>query len=253
MKPPFNEEELPLLIDGRCTLLEVLANRRETAVLRVDRGVMRISRIREPIRRNSEALELLQGLEIAPKLIDAGDTDEIYFSLEEHLPGTRGEEAPLTEELLHALLEKLSVLHSVQNSAGLTLNWREALFERYRARFAHVPEKYVSLLEERIGTPARETLLHGMLEMNNVILLGSTPHLVDFEDSLWGEPEFDLGALYYKEFFPEKLLSKLCSLFNYDEEKALLYALYFGVKTVGKEKSPYKEEKVKRIFTRLRG
>ena len=209
--------------------------------------ILRLGTSQVPILNNFLCLRQLDGLDIAPQPIACSKLDDLYYSIEMFLSGKillPRERKPPSRELLCIMVNTLTRMHAIKSGKCGQLarlpysSWREFIYEgsikHWESRFLErVPDrKYIRCVLERIPDTTAFSLLHGDFSFENTLFSSDKVHFIDFEGCIFGDKEYDLGYIYFTKFLPEEFLDIMIAEIGYDKQKALLYAVYVGIRKV---------------------
>lgn len=219
--------------------------------------ILRISERKESLRNNYLALKILNG-KLAPKVFCLDKYKKFYFSVETFMPGVKRD---LDIKHFKQMTNYLKKIHNYKRDKCGWLNnpsklWKNYFFKyhinNYKERFklkVKSHEKYFSLIKQRFPKSlGKFSLLHGDYSFTNSLFFKNKVYFFDFEDSFFGEKEYDLAMIYFMEFLPNYDFINKINIQGYDKEKILFYGLCIGIRKVALSKDKkHCESRLKRL------
>jgi len=194
------------------------------------------------LKNNILALKILKREKNIPKLISFGKLNEYFYSIETFLSGKKREQ---NVKNLKKLITSFRNIHSYKSKKCGWLSSPQKDWKRYFLK-NHV-NNYIKRLEKRVKNyqdyinlannnfpdeKGKLSLLHGDFSFTNSLFDNKKVNFFDFEDSFYGEKEYDLAMIYFMEFLPDKDFVNNFFIKDYDKDKILFYALCIGIRKV---------------------
>ncbi len=163
---------------------------------------------------NAHALKLLEELNISPKLIVLDKIDTFEYSIETYLFGKNIKDNSIDISKLADLILKFHTIKSSKSGFLNSLNkdysefCKNEFILKYSTKFKEKVkngDEIINYLLENISKEPKFTLLHGDLNPDNILLNDNRYNLFDFEGSIYGEKEYDIGYLHFRVNFTEGL------------------------------------------------
>lgn len=234
----------------------------EVYFILTDKGryILRRTKNEYPLSNNFVSLKFLEKTGIVPKPILLKKVGDYYFSLEEFLDGEKVDfRENKDKKLILNLVKSLKIIHKIKNkncgysSTAKSKNWKNFLRKEfivsYKNKFLRrLPDKsYLNIALENMPNTNKFVLLHGDFSFTNSLFYKEEVFLFDFEESMFGEKEFDLGLIYYMELFENKFLDELVNSSGYNREKIIYYAFLIGIRKVANSPKQKLDERIKKI------
>lgn len=207
------------------------------------RFIMRVGERKEPLKNNFLTLSYLKRKTETPIPITFDKLGNIFYSLEYFINGRKHKSNKKEIDLLVKTLRKGIHSHKSKKCgylSNLQDNWKKYFLkmhvvnyqERFLSRVKDGDKYFNYILSNFPDRPKYFSLLHGDFSFTNSLFYKNKIHFFDFEDSFFGEKEYDLAMLYYMEFLPEKEIIDSLDILDYDKYKILFYALCIGIRKV---------------------
>jgi len=205
--------------------------------------ILRIHKDERLSRRNALLLELLEPHDVAPKPLGYGQTKGFHYCFETFLPGTLFpyEEKKEKEKILLPVAKTLKKFHKVtiRDLSGMDVSsWSEYFFEfvicldRIEKYFPGKFTELVLFLKKHVMEPEVLHPVHGSLTWKHMLFDQGRIRFINFSQSLLGDGEFDLGALYYQNSFGNECLDHVVQQTGFDKKKILYYSLAYGARNI---------------------
>lgn len=230
------------------------------------KAILRVGKRKEPLENNFLTLSYLKGKTETPIPITFGKLANLFYSLESFIDGRKHKSNRKEVKVLVKSIRKDIHSHKSKKCGYLSLpqnNWRKYFLKahvtNYRKRFLSKVKdgnKYLDyILSNFPDQPKYFSLLHGDFSFTNSLFDKNKGYFFDFEDSFFGEKEYDLAMLYYMEFLPDKEIIDLLDCLDYNKDKILFYALCIGIRKValarGKKYTQRRIKKLKIVYDNL--
>lgn len=207
----------------------------------------------------------MERFNVSPKIIDYGIINSYEYSIETFLFGDNKDKIEV--KWFKKLFTKLLLIHSVKRKTcgyinnPAKKNWKDFVKDELILKYSQKTlskyaesKKIIEYLLENIPNCDDYFLLQGDLNENNILFTNDDCFLFDFEGSLYGDKEYDIGYMHYRLEFSDNDLNKIITITKYNLWKIMYYAVLVGIRKVGlspNELLKERIEKLKRIFEKL--
>lgn len=212
--------------------------------------IMRFSTQNSIVKNNFSTLKMLKGMSNFVKPLKFFEEENYSISLEEYIFAEKFEE--VDEITFRNFLHVVNKIHSITNKNcgyfdNLKLNYTKFLHDSYLANYekdfvTKVPGigyDIVLLIKDNLSQNSDfYSLLHGnFISQNFVFDENKNYFLVNFENSHYGEKEFDIGNYLFKEKIIDSSFDDIIEEHHYNLKKVYLYALAVGIEAVVNSKT----------------
>jgi fructosamine-3-kinase len=218
--------------------------------------ILRLSKNDNTIRNNVIALKLLKKQKNIPKIISFGKIGNTFYSIETFL---KGKKLKPTRKNLDLMLKSIKKIHNIRSTRSGDLSRPSHYYKdyilnqciKYKEKLKKKikdHQKYFDIIENNFPRyKPRYSLLHGDFSFTNALYDKRKVNFFDFEDSFYGEKEYDIAMLYYMELLPEKDLIYIFPKYGFNKKKILFYALCIGIRKVAKAKKAKLNKRIKKL------
>jgi thiamine kinase-like enzyme len=228
----FSQENLSKLGDAEVYLV----------IINDIKCVVRITKTPYSIKNNYYCLEKLKKTNIVPKPIANGIIEKNNYSIETFLDGEI--KSKLNSTQIIRVIKNLTQLHSIKNKKCGYLNlpfgdWNSfvesSLILRYSKEFDKLSfnaSKYIEYALKNIPSVNNFVLLHGDLNVGNILNTKNDCFLFDFEGAFYAEKEYDISYLHYSLDLSEEIIDKISKEYGYDKYKIYYYTLCILIRKI---------------------